>query len=62
MFYSYLILLIYVKKLYLLGNLPFFKIHVNHFMAWDDSPAASVISVHVVGEGPGAILSDIAFL
>ena len=28
----------------LLGNLPFFKIHVNHFMAQDDSPGANVIS------------------
>ena len=57
MFYSYLVLLIYVNEtIYLLGNLPFFKIHVNHFMAQDDSPAAHVISMHVVGEGPGAIL------
>ena len=57
MFYSYLFLLIYVNEtIYLLGNLPFFKIHVNHFMAWDDSPAASVISMHVAGEEPGAIL------
>ena len=53
----YLVLLIYVNEtIYLLGNLPFFKIHVNHFMAWDDSPAAGVISMHVVGEEPGAIL------
>ena len=52
-----LVLLIYVNEtIYLLGNLPFLKIHVNHFMAWDDSPAANVISMHVVGEGPGAIL------
>ena len=52
------ILLSYVKKdLHLLGNLPFFKIHVNCFMAWDDSPGANVISkLHVVGEGPGASL------
>ena len=57
MFYSYFVLLIYVNEtIYLLGNLPFFKIHVNHLMARDDSPAANVISVHVVGEGPGAIL------
>jgi len=42
--------------IYLLGNLPFFKIHFNHFMAQDDSPAANVISMRVVGEGPGAIL------
>ena len=63
MSYSYLVLLIYVNEMiYLPGNLPFFKIHVNHFMAQDDSPAASVISVHVVGEGPGAILWGIAFL
>ena len=33
-FYSYLVLLIYVNEtIYLLGNLLFFKIHVNHFMA-----------------------------
>ena len=57
MFYSYLVLLIYVNEtIYLLGNLPFFKIHVNHFMARDDSPAANVLSMHVVGEGPGVIL------
>ena len=57
MFYSYLVLLIYVNEtIHLLGNLPFFKIHVNHSMAQDDSPAANVISMHVVGEGPGAIL------
>ena len=30
--------------MYLLGNLPFFKINVNGFMAWDDSPCADVIS------------------
>ena len=32
------------ETMYLLRNLPFFKIHVNCFMAWDDSPCASVIS------------------
>ena len=31
-------------RLYLLGNLPSFKIHVNHFMAQDNSPCADVIS------------------
>ena len=57
MFYSYLGLLIYVNEtIYLLGNPPFFKIHFNHFMAREDSPAANVISMHVAGEGPGAIL------
>ena len=30
--------------MYLLGNLPFFKIHVNCFMARDDSPCANAIS------------------
>ena len=30
--------------MYLLGNLLFFKIHVNHFMAQDNSPCANVIS------------------
>ena len=28
----------------LLGNLPFFKIHINHFMAQDNPPCANVIS------------------
>ena len=38
-------LLIYVNEtIYLYGNLPFFKIHVNHFMARDDSPGAKIIS------------------
>ena len=57
MSYSYLVLLIYVNEtIDLPGNLPFFKIHINHFMAQDDSPAANVISLHVVGEGHGVIL------
>ena len=52
MSYSYLVLLIYVNEtIDLPGNLPFFKIHINHFMAQDDSPAAHVISMQVVGEG-----------
>ena len=53
---SDLLHLIYVKEMiYLPGILPFFKIHVNQFLAQDDSPAANVTSRHVVGEGPGAI-------
>ena len=44
-------------ELYLPGILPFFKIHVNQFLAQDDSPAANVTSRHVVGEGPGGLLS-----
>ena len=44
LFYSYIVLLIYVNEtIYLLGNLPFFKIYVNRFVALDDSPGASVI-------------------
>ena len=38
---SYIVLPIYVNEtIYLYGNLPFFKIHVNHFMAREDSPGA----------------------
>ena len=41
-----IVLLIYVNEsIYLLGNLPFFKIHVNHFMAWDSSPCTKFSSV-----------------
>ena len=44
MFYSYIVLLIYVNEpIYLIGNLPFFKIHVNYFMAQDYSSCANVI-------------------
>ena len=32
------------KQTYLYGNLPFFKIHVNHSVTWDNSPGAKVIS------------------
>ena len=57
MLYSYTVLLICVNEtVCLFGNLPFFKIHVHHFVAGDDSPGANVVSMHVVGEGPGAIL------
>ena len=43
--------------MYLLGDLSFFKIHVNHFMAGVDSPCQCYLKMHVVGEGPGATLS-----
>ena len=42
-----------LMKLYLYRNMPFFKIHVNRFMAQDDQ---SYLKMHLVGEGPGAIL------
>ena len=59
MFYSHIVLLIYVNEtIYLLENLPFFTIHVNGFLAWDDSPGAKCyLKMHVVGDGPGATLS-----
>ena len=51
------VLLHYINEtMYLLENLPFFKIHVNRFMVRDDSPPANVISMQVVCEGPSAIL------
>ena len=52
------VLLLYVNEsMYLLENPPFFKIHVDCFMAQDDSSCASIISkMHFVGEGPGATL------
>ena len=64
--YSYIVLLIYVIEiLYLYGNLPFFKIHVNHFMARDDSPGAKIISkciLWVRGLVPLSEFWDISFL
>ena len=53
-----IVLLTYVNEtIYLLGNLPFFKIHVNHFMAWDDSPCSNVTSKCMLWvRGPGATL------
>ena len=40
-----MVLLVCVNKtMYLLGNLPFFKIHFSCFMAQDDSTCASVFS------------------
>ena len=39
------VLLSFVNEtIYLLGNLPFFKIYVHRFVALDDSPGVSVIS------------------
>ena len=38
------VLLSYVNEtMYLLGNLPFLKIHVNCFMTQDNSPGANAI-------------------
>ena len=47
--------------MYLLRKLPFFKIHVNCFMARDDSPYASYLKMHVVGGRLGETLSFEAF-
>ena len=64
--YSYIVLLIYVNEaIYLLLTLPFFKIQVNHFMAWDDSLGANVISkcmLWVRGLVPFSKFWDISFL
>ena len=50
------ILLNYINEtMSLPGNMPFFKIHVNRFMARDNSPCANVISkcmLWVKGLGP----------
>ena len=49
----------------LLGNLHFFKIHVNPFTAWDNSPCAKVISkcmLWVRGLVPVSEFWDISFL
>ena len=32
-----------LMSLYLFGKLPFFKIHVNHFMAQENSRCANII-------------------
>ena len=45
------------ETMYLLGNLPFFKIHVNCLIAWDDSPVSMLFKMHVVREGPDVTLS-----
>ena len=66
MLYSYIVLLIYVSEtIYLYGNLSFFKIHANHFMARDDSPGAKIISkciLWVRGLVPLSEFWDISFL
>ena len=57
------VFLSYVNEImYLLGNLPFVKIHVNCFMARDDSPCAILSQNACCGRGPGATLSLEAFL
>ena len=66
MLYSYIVLLIYViETIYLYGNLLFFKIHVNRFMAQDDSSGAEIISkciLWVRGLIPFPEFWDISFL
>ena len=42
MLYSDIVPLIYVNET-LYGNLPFYKIQVNNFMAWDESSGAKII-------------------
>ena len=54
-----MVFLSYVNEtMYLLGNLPFLKVHVSRFMAGNDSPCAPCyLKMCVVGEGPDATLS-----
>ena len=46
MLYSYTVLLIYVKN-YLFGDLPFYKIQINHFMARDEPFGAKIIPKYI---------------
>ena len=51
------ILLSYVNEtMSLLRNLPFFKIHVNHFMAQESTLSQCYLKMYVVGEEPQVIL------
>ena len=34
LFYSYIVLIYVNETIYVLGNFPFFNIHVNRFMVW----------------------------
>ena len=66
MLYPYIVLLIYVNEtIYFYENLPFFKIHLNRFKAWDDSPGAKIISKCILwlrGLVPFSEFLDISFL
>ena len=64
-FLSYILLTYVNETMTLLGNLLFFKIHINRFMAQDNSPCANVISncmLWVRGLVPVSELWDISFL
>jgi len=51
------------KQNYLYGNLSFYNIQVNHFVAQDESVwCQDYPKMHLMGEGPGAILSFNTFL
>ena len=73
MLYSDIVPLICVKERspYLYGDLPFYKIQLNHFMAQDKPFGGKIIPkcilrvrgpVPSTGEGPGAILNFKTFL
>ena len=47
-----------LMRLYLLGNLPFFKIHVNHFMAQENTLSQCYLKMYVVREEPQVILQS----
>ena len=51
------------KQNYLYGSLPFYKIEINHFMAWDELSGAKIIPKYTLWmRGPGTILSFKTFL
>ena len=50
------------KQNYLYGNLPFIKIQINHFMTGDESWCLDYPKMHLMSEGPGAIMSFKTFL
>ena len=51
------VLLSYVNEtIYLPGNLPFFKIHVNHFMAQENTLSQCYVKMYFVDEEPQVIL------
>ena len=56
MFYSCKCSLKLSVRLYLLGNLSFLKIYVNHFWSRDNSPYANVILKCMLWEGPDTSL------
>ena len=47
-----------MRPLSFLGNLPFFKIHFNHFMAQENTLSQCYLKMYVVPEEPQVILQS----